>query len=50
MPNAVPEETLRLFADDRPANLFITGKTLADLNLLANTLLNQINSSLIDSK
>jgi hypothetical protein len=48
MPNAVPGEKLRLFADD--TNLFITGKTLADLNILANTLLNQIDSWLIVNK
>jgi hypothetical protein len=41
MPNAIPGEKLRLFANC--TNLFITGKTVADLQTLANTQLNKLN-------
>ena len=48
MPNAVPGEKLRLFADD--TNLFVVSKTAKELNRLANIQLNKLNHWLLANK
>ena len=48
MPNAVPGEKLRLFADD--TNLFVVSKTAKELNSLANIQLNKLNHWLLANK
>jgi hypothetical protein len=42
MPNAIPGEKLKLFADD--ASLFICSKSVIDLNHMANVLMHNLNS------
>jgi hypothetical protein len=48
MPNAIPGEKLKLFADD--TNLFISSKSVIDLNHMANVLMHNLNSWLNDNK
>jgi hypothetical protein len=50
MPNAVPGEKLKLFADD--SNLFNSSKSVIDLNHLANILMHigNLNNWLNDNK
>jgi hypothetical protein len=48
MPNAIPGEKLKLFADD--TNLFISSKYVMDLNHMANVLMHNLNSWLNDNK
>jgi hypothetical protein len=48
IPNALPGEKLKLFADD--TNLFISIKSIIDLNHMANDLMHNLNSWLNDNK
>jgi hypothetical protein len=46
MPNAIPGEKLKLFADD--TNLFNSSKSVIDLNHMANVLMHNLNNWLND--
>jgi hypothetical protein len=48
MPNAIPGEKRKLFADD--TNLFISSKSVIDLNHMANVSVHNLNSWLNDNK